>query len=62
MIGPAVNENNLMVGAEFAPEIRRRDHSATTTAQDHNSLSSVHGWHLNLKQYPYAENFLPPNR
>jgi hypothetical protein len=43
MIGPAVNENNLMVGAEFAPEIRRRDHPATTTAQDHNSLSSVHG-------------------
>jgi hypothetical protein len=61
MIGSAVNENNLMVGTEFAPEISRRHHPATTTAQDHDPLSSVHGWHLNLR-YPYAESFLSPNR
>jgi hypothetical protein len=32
MVGPAVEENHIVIGAELAPQLRRRDHAAAAAA------------------------------
>jgi hypothetical protein len=41
MVRPAVDERNLVIGAKFPTQMRRRDDTATTTAKD-NDLFSRH--------------------
>ena len=46
MIRPAVNQNNVVIGAEPPPEIRRRDYSSATAAENDNPFSSIQRWHI----------------
>jgi hypothetical protein len=39
MIGPAVNQNNVVIGAQFTSQMGSRDDPAAAAAQHHNLLS-----------------------
>jgi hypothetical protein len=46
VIGPAVDENHIVISAQLSPQMGRRHDSAATTAQNHNPLASVKVRHV----------------
>jgi hypothetical protein len=40
MIGSAIDQDDIVVGAELAPQLCCRDHAATTAAEDYDFFSS----------------------
>ena len=41
MFRPAIDENDIMIGAEFPAEVSGGDNSSATTAEDYDSFSSA---------------------